>query len=149
MVLVVTPSDNALFHHGVDGMKWGVRNGPPYPLDKAGRKALQEQKSTMRGRSVKISTSDKANILKSNIDDLTDDDIRFLINRIKLEKEIDGLLSEGQKKEGESYALRLVKKSGEAILSTVVPAVTMYAFKRLVAEVAGDDVVSEMFPKKK
>lgn len=21
-------------HHGIEGQKWGVRNGPPYPLDK-------------------------------------------------------------------------------------------------------------------
>ena len=148
MVLIVTPSDNALFHHGVDGMKWGVRNGPPYPLDKAGRKALEEQKSTIKGRSVKISTRDKAKIIKSNIDDLTDDEIRFLINRIKLEKEIDGLLSEGQKQKGESYASTLLKATGKAVAERVVPAVTLYAFKRLVAEVGGDDVVSEMFPKK-
>lgn len=26
---------NTLTHHGVKGMKWGVRNGPPYPLDKS------------------------------------------------------------------------------------------------------------------
>ncbi len=26
---------NTLAHHGVKGMKWGVRNGPPYPLDKS------------------------------------------------------------------------------------------------------------------
>ena len=25
---------NYLEHHGIDGMKWGVQNGPPYPLDK-------------------------------------------------------------------------------------------------------------------
>ena len=24
-----------LSHHGIDGQKWGVRNGPPYPLDKS------------------------------------------------------------------------------------------------------------------
>ena len=22
-----------LYHHGIKGMHWGVRNGPPYPLD--------------------------------------------------------------------------------------------------------------------
>lgn len=27
-----------LYHHGIKGQKWGVRNGPPYPLD-------EEQKS--------------------------------------------------------------------------------------------------------
>ena len=26
--------ENFLEHHGINGMHWGVRNGPPYPLDK-------------------------------------------------------------------------------------------------------------------
>lgn len=26
--------EDILAHHGVDGQKWGVRNGPPYPLDR-------------------------------------------------------------------------------------------------------------------
>lgn len=26
---------NFLAHHGIDGQKWGVRNGPPYPLSKS------------------------------------------------------------------------------------------------------------------
>lgn len=26
-----------LYHHGVKGQKWGVRNGPPYPLDDSDR----------------------------------------------------------------------------------------------------------------
>lgn len=25
-----------LYHHGIKGQKWGVRNGPPYPLDSGG-----------------------------------------------------------------------------------------------------------------
>lgn len=26
---------NVMAHHGIKGQKWGVRNGPPYPLDKS------------------------------------------------------------------------------------------------------------------
>lgn len=28
-------NQNELWHHGVTGQKWGVRNGPPYPLSRA------------------------------------------------------------------------------------------------------------------
>ena len=34
---------NELYHHGVKGMKWGVRNGPPYPLYSNGRLGRAEQ----------------------------------------------------------------------------------------------------------
>lgn len=27
------PKDESLSHHGIEGQKWGVRNGPPYPLE--------------------------------------------------------------------------------------------------------------------
>lgn len=29
---VYSPNDFRLYHHGIKGQKWGVRNGPPYPL---------------------------------------------------------------------------------------------------------------------
>ena len=32
---------NVLAHHGIKGQKWGVRNGPPYPLDKSQDAELQ------------------------------------------------------------------------------------------------------------
>lgn len=32
---------NVLAHHGVKGQKWGVRNGPPYPLDKSKSRGLK------------------------------------------------------------------------------------------------------------
>ena len=35
--IINKPSLDELYHHGIKGQKWGVKNGPPYPLDK-GRK---------------------------------------------------------------------------------------------------------------
>lgn len=32
-----------LWHHGVKGQKWGVRNGPPYPLDEKSKPAEEKQ----------------------------------------------------------------------------------------------------------
>lgn len=33
-----------LYHHGVKGQEWGVKNGPPYPLDAKGRSLKKQQK---------------------------------------------------------------------------------------------------------
>ena len=32
-----------LFHHGIKGQKWGVRNGPPYPLEKSSKSSIIEE----------------------------------------------------------------------------------------------------------
>lgn len=41
---LILPTNKDLMHHGVLGMSWGKRNGPPYPLNSAGRKALRKQR---------------------------------------------------------------------------------------------------------
>ena len=34
---------NYLSHNGIPGMKWGVRNGPPYPLDSKTAERVKKQ----------------------------------------------------------------------------------------------------------
>lgn len=34
---------NDLMHHGIDGQKWGVKHGPPYPLSRAESKAIRKR----------------------------------------------------------------------------------------------------------
>jgi hypothetical protein len=34
---------NELYHHGIKGQSWGVKNGPPYPLDKAVSRAIKKE----------------------------------------------------------------------------------------------------------
>ncbi len=47
-----------LYHHGIKGQKWGVKNGPPYPLDEEQKstkeKKMDNDRQTNVGRYVKI-----------------------------------------------------------------------------------------------
>lgn len=56
------PLDDVLSHHGIKGQRWGVQNGPPYPLDK-GRK---QTKYGFKGRGGKANAVKKA-LLKTAI----------------------------------------------------------------------------------
>lgn len=40
---MIVQNDNYLIHHGVHGQKWGVKHGPPYPLDEKSQKALRSE----------------------------------------------------------------------------------------------------------
>jgi len=50
-----TPYPNELYHHGIKGQKWGVRNGPPYPLK--GGKYITTKKKRLHGPTKKENTT--------------------------------------------------------------------------------------------
>lgn len=56
---------DSLSHHGIQGQKWGQRNGPPYPLDSEDHSA-REKKAGWRKSLDKSSNSNKSKRKKTN-----------------------------------------------------------------------------------
>lgn len=78
-----------LRHHGVKGMRWGVRNGPPYPLDKSKKRDTIIEDSIRSGEVIRKMNEHKQNrhtyhdhLLGKSFLDGDLDFARDLINRL-------------------------------------------------------------------
>lgn len=98
--------DNYLVHHGIDGQKWGRRNGPPYPLlrnaagqlrarAQAKRKARTEAKATKiaeakarQRESTKKYLRDNPEKLYKRRNELTKDEIDEIIKQIEWDRRV-------------------------------------------------------------
>ena len=73
-----------LMHHGIKGQKWGVENGPPYPLDPQRDYSKAEQKANAKALAKEykkdVFSSNKINI--KNVDLSDDKKINDYINKV-------------------------------------------------------------------
>ena len=125
-----------LEHHGIDGQKWGVRNGPPYPLD--------------RQKNKKSSIQDKAKQVLKDADDLTLDELKLLAQKIEWEKKLSDVAFE-KKNTSNTFAKEILKSAGQTIVSVAVPIATKYIIKQVFEKAIGDnvEVIVPGMPKKK
>lgn len=80
-----------LIHYGVRGMKWGVRRyqNKDGSLTPAGRKrARQKDSDSKKSTSKKTETSEPK---KKSVSEMSDDELRQTVNRIRLEREYNSL----------------------------------------------------------
>ena len=81
--------DNELYQHGVKGMKWGVRKTPVRSSSGATRKrksntlSLFKKKKTTR----KVSSANSSPAQTKSIKDMSDDELRKRIERVRLEQQ--------------------------------------------------------------
>lgn len=117
--------EEILKHYGIDGQKWGVRNGPPYPLD--------------RQKVKKSSVQDKAKRVLKDADDLTLDELRVLAQKIEWEKKLSDVAFE-KKDTSNSFAKEILKTAGKTVISVAVPIATKYVIKQVFEKAIGDNV---------
>lgn len=95
-----TISSDELYHHGVDGQKWGVKNGPPYPIERGGNKSSGKRKyRTDKGYRQKNQNGSKKH---KNASRMSNNELKRQIERKQLEQKYNELnasqISRGRQK---------------------------------------------------
>ena len=119
--------NNELYHHGILGMKWGVRRyqNSDGSLTSAGRKrqAKKENKAVRKERAT----------AKKNRRILSDADIQKRINRLKSEQEL-SKLTEQDLHPGRSAVGRVIGSAGNKVVTAAVAGATAYAVKAILTK---------------
>lgn len=106
---------DSLYHHGVKGQKWGIKNGPPYPIEKGYSKSLVDKPSSLTNNKEAVRLSETCNLpLKDKPWSIEDD--------------LDAVNKSGRDRYGASWSNNCVKSS------------LCYSMRRMGLDVSADKV---------
>ena len=133
-------NDNELYHHGVIGMKWGVR------------KSRTNSGVTSKNKTNKINKINKTNKTntqqtKRTVKDLSDAELREKITRLELEKKYRDLskAESKQNSKGKAFVMDVLEKSGKNIATQLTTYAMGTAVNKMLKNVFDDTIVN---PKK-
>lgn len=109
--------ENELYHYGVLGMKWGVRKD----RNKSGKKKAKlvlESPFKPKPKSQPSSSSSSSSSKKS-ISDMSDDELRALINRMQLERQYKQMMAQPPSK-GKAFVKKFLAENAQTIAKTAI-----------------------------
>lgn len=142
---IVESTIDDIEHHGVKGMKWGVRRSQASLDSAAGRKPTKKKKvqstratrkaekakqktAAARAKAKDTSTKSGRKTASANRRQLTDNDISNLVKRLESEKKLKTLIDQDVSP-GRSFAKTVMGDAGKRALTTVATGTLLYGAK--------------------
>ena len=133
--------NSQLYHHGILGMKWGVRRfqNKDGSLTSAGKRHLEQNSKAKQGNNKKKKghTTNKG----KSINELSDDELKKRINRLELEKRYEALSKKEQKAkmfDGKRFVTQVLENSGKVVATQL----STYVMGNMVNKVAQKNIIN-------
>lgn len=127
-------NDNELYHHGILGMKWGVRRyqNPDGSLTSVGKRRYTNKDGTLNKKGQKY-LQRQADIKKDEDvkyrGTLTKDELQDRINRLQMEKQLKDI-TENELHKGRKIVRSILEDAGTRVAKTALSGAVLYAIEK-------------------